>query len=73
MQSITHHTFDPARTINRLHLRLSFDLKARFREDARECAVIARFLARELGSASAKALATRAKATARLLEVSCHV
>ena len=73
MQTITPPTFDPARVIHRLHRRLSFDLKARFVSDARECVTIARFLARELGSASAKALVNRATATTRLLEMSRHV
>lgn len=66
-------TFDPARAIHRLHRRLDFDLRMHFTSDARECATVARFLARELGTVPAKALAARAKAVSRFLEVHRHV
>ena len=66
-------TFDPAGAIHRLHRRLDFDLRMHFTSDARECATVARFLARELGTVPAKALAARAKAVSRFLEVHRHV
>jgi hypothetical protein len=62
-------TFDPARAIDRLHRRLDFDLKTHFRTDARECAAVAKFLARELGTVPAKALAARGRAVVRYLDL----
>ena len=66
-------TFDPARIIPRLHRRLDFAMKTRYLSDARECAAVARFLASELGTVPAQALAARATAAAKFLEVNRYV
>ena len=60
-------------SIRQLHRRLDFDLTYRFLPDARDCEAIARYLARKVKSPALKVLATRARTTVRLLEVSRHV
>ena len=66
-------TLDLADSIRQLHRRLDFDLTYRFLPDARDCLAIARYLARKTHAPALLALATRARATVRLLEVSRHV
>ena len=66
-------TLDLTDSIRQLNRRLDFALRWRFLPDARDCEAIARYLARKVKSPALKALATRARATVRLLEVSRHV
>lgn len=64
---------DLSDSIRQLHRRLDFDLYWHFLPDARDCEAIARYLARKVKSPALKVLATRARTTVRLLEVSRHV
>lgn len=66
-------TLDLTDSIRQLNKRLDFDLQWRFLPDAREVGTIAQYLARKVKSPALKVLATRARATVRLLEVSRHV
>ena len=60
-------------SIRQLHRRLDFALAWHFDSDAREVGIIARYLARKVKSPALKVLATRARATVRLLEASRYV
>ena len=66
-------TLDLTDSIRQLHRRLDFALLWHFTPEAREVGTIARYLARKVPSQALKALATRARTTVRLLEVSRHV
>ena len=66
-------TLDLSDSIRQLNRRLDFALRWRFLPDARDCEAIARYLARKVKSPALKVLATRARTTVRLLEVSRHV
>jgi hypothetical protein len=50
-------TLDLAAVMRKLHRRLDFDLRTNFTEDARGCCAVAQFLAKEVGTVPAKALA----------------
>ena len=75
MTTLVKHspTLDLSDSIRQLHRRLDFDLYWHFLPDARDCEAIARYLARKVKSPALKVLATRARTTVRLLEVSRHV
>lgn len=60
-------------SIRQLNRRLDFALSWRFLSDAKDCEAVCKYLARKCQTPALKALALRAKATARLLEVHRHV
>ena len=60
-------------SIRQLNRRLDFALLWHFAPEAREVGTIARYLARRVKAPALVALATRARTTVRLLEVSRHV
>jgi hypothetical protein len=62
-------TLDLADAMRKLHRRLDFDLKTHFIEDAREAATVAKFLAKEVGTVPARALAARGRAVVRYLDL----
>ena len=66
-------TLDLSDSIRQLHRRLDFDLYWHFLPDARDCEAVCRYLARKAKTPALVALARRAQATVRLLEVSRHV
>lgn len=66
-------TLDLADSIRQLHRRLDFALAWHFDSDAREVGIIARYLARRVGTAPLQALVRRARTTVRLLEASRYV
>ena len=61
---------DSIRLLNR---RLDFALAWHFDSDAREVGIIARYLARRVGTAPLQAIVRRASATVKLLESSRYV
>ncbi len=66
-------TLDLSDSIRQLNRRLDFALAWHFDSDAREVGIIARYLARRVGTAPLQALVRRARTTVKLLEVSRHV
>ena len=66
-------TLDLNDSIRQLHRRLDFALAWHFDSDAREVGIIARYLARRVGTAPLQALVRRARTTVKLLEASRYV